>query len=154
MCDADVDGRHIEVLLLTLFFRHFPQVVAAGHLYVARAPLFRVDYPKNKKNKNKLDEKAYIQNEKDLDSLLKKLHKDFDDSSIKISRFKGLGEMNPTQLWETTMSPEGRYLINIVSDLNTQEKDLEAFNLYMSKKEASKRKEWMERDGSSVEVDV
>ena len=52
------------------------------------------------------------------------------------------------------MSPEGRYLINIVSDLNTQEKDLEAFNLYMSKKEASKRKEWMERDGSSVEVDV
>jgi len=154
MCDADVDGRHIEVLLLTLFFRHFPQVVAGRHLYVARAPLFRVDYPKNKKNKNKLDEKTYIQNEKDLDILLKKLHRDFDDTSIKISRFKGLGEMNPMQLWETTMSPEGRFLINIVFDSTTQEKDLEAFNLYMSKKEAGKRKEWMERDGSSVEIDV
>jgi topoisomerase-4 subunit B len=154
MCDADVDGRHIEVLLLTLFLRHFPKVVAEGHLYVARAPLFRVDYPKNKKFKNKLDEKAYIQDEKALDTLLKKLRKDFEETSIKISRFKGLGEMNPMQLWETTMSPEGRHLIKITFDVENKEKDLDAFNLYMSKKEAKKRKEWMEIDGGSVEVDV
>ena len=73
MCDADVDGRHIEVLLMTLFLRHFPQIVTNGHLYIARAPLYRVDYPSSKKSKNKLDKKEYIQNEEDLDKLLKKL---------------------------------------------------------------------------------
>lgn len=154
LCDADVDGRHIEVLLLTLFFKHFPKVITTGHLYIARAPLYRVDYPKNKKNKNKLDEKAYIQNERDLEILLKKLRRDFEDTQIKISRFKGLGEMNHMQLWETTMSPEGRHLIKITIDLDHLDSDTEAFNLYMSKKEAKKRKEWMEINGNAVEVDV
>ena len=154
MCDADVDGRHIEVLLLTLFLKHFPKVVAKGHLYVARAPLFRVDHPKSKKNKNKLDEKVYVQDGKELESLLKKLKRDFDEDHIKVSRFKGLGEMNPTQLWETTMSPEGRNLIQITIDLDHIDSDIEAFNLYMSKKEAKKRKEWMEINGNKVEVDV
>lgn len=153
MCDADVDGRHIEVLLLTLFLRHFPQVVAKGHLYVARAPLYRVDHPSNKKSK-KADKKVYIQDEKSLEKLLKTLHKDFTDDVIKISRFKGLGEMNPAQLWETTMSPEGRYLINITMDKDHMESDMDSFNLYMSKKEAKKRKEWMEENGNKVEVDV
>jgi topoisomerase-4 subunit B len=153
MCDADVDGRHIEVLLLTLFLKHFPQVVAAGHIYVARAPLFRVDHPSTKKSK-KPDKKVYIQDEKDLDKLLKSLRKDFSDDLIKISRFKGLGEMNPAQLWETTMSPEGRYLIQITMDKEHIDSDIESFNLYMSKKESKKRKEWMEENGNKVEVDV
>lgn len=153
MCDADVDGRHIEVLLLTLFLRHFPQVVERGHLYVARAPLFRVDYPSSKKSK-KADKKAYVQDEKDLERLVKKLKKDFGDESIKISRFKGLGEMNPAQLWETTMSPEGRCLIKITLDKDHVESDMTAFNLYMSKKESKKRKEWMEENGNKVEVDI
>lgn len=153
MCDADVDGRHIEVLLLTLFLRHFPQVVARGHLYVARAPLFRVDHPSNKKSK-KADKKVYVQDEKELANLLKTLKKDFSEDVIKISRFKGLGEMTPTQLWETTMSPEGRYLIQITIDEDHMDSDIEAFNLYMSKKEAKKRKEWMEENGNKVEVDI
>jgi topoisomerase-4 subunit B len=125
-----------------------------GHLYVARAPLYRVDYPKSKKNKNKLDEKVYIQDEKELDILLRKLKRDFDETSIRVSRFKGLGEMNPNQLWETTMSPEGRFLINIKFDREFYEKEVQSFNLYMSKKEAKKRKEWMEENANTVEVDV
>jgi topoisomerase-4 subunit B len=153
MCDADVDGRHIEVLLLTLFLKHFPQVVLKGHLYVARAPLYRVDYPSSKKGK-KADKKEYIQDEQQLDKLLKNLKKDFSEDLIKISRFKGLGEMNPQQLWETTMSPEGRHLIQITMDKDHMDSDIESFNLYMSKKEAKKRKEWMEEKGNTVEVDV
>lgn len=153
MCDADVDGRHIEVLLLTLFLKHFPQLVAKGHLYIARAPLFRVDYPSSKKGK-KADKKVYIQDEKELERLLKILKKDFTDDIIKIARFKGLGEMKAEQLWETTMSPEGRHLIQITLDKDHFDADLEAFNLYMSKKEAKKRKEWMEENGNTVEVDI
>ena len=154
MCDADVDGRHIEVLLLTLFFRHFPKLVLKGHLFVSRAPLYRVDYPSSKKNKSKLDAKEYIQDEKHLEKILAKLHKDFTDESIKIARFKGLGEMNPEQLWETTMNPDSRRLIQITLNADHIDSDLESFNLYMSKKEAKKRKEWMEVNGNKVEVDV
>ena len=82
------------------------------------------------------------------------MKKDFSEDVIKISRFKGLGEMTPTQLWETTMSPEGRYLIQITIDEDHMDSDIEAFNLYMSKKEAKKRKEWMEENGNKVEVDI
>lgn len=154
MCDADVDGRHIEVLLMTLFLRHFPKIITEGHLYIARAPLYRVDYPSNKKSKNKLDKKEYIQDEEELEKLMKKLKRDFSDESIKITRFKGLGEMNPEQLWETTMSPEGRYLIQISLDKDYIESDENSFNLLMSKKESKKRKDWMEENGNKVEVDV
>lgn len=155
MCDADVDGRHIEVLLMTLFLKHFPQVIQRGHLYVAKAPLFRVDYPSSKKNKNKLDVKRYVQDEKGLDLFLKKLNKDgFEDTSIKVSRFKGLGEMSAEQLWDTTLNPENRCLIKVGYDLDHLSSDFDIFNLLMSKKESKKRKEWMEKKGNTVEVDV
>lgn len=153
MCDADVDGRHIEVLLLTLFLRHFPQVIANGHLYIARAPLFRIDHPSSKKSK-KADKKVYVQDEKEKDKIIKSLLKDFSEDVIKVSRFKGLGEMNPAQLWETTMSPEGRHLIQITIDTDHIQSDIDSFNLYMSKNEAKKRKEWMEENGNKVEVDI
>ncbi len=155
MCDADVDGRHIEVLLMTLFLKHFPQVIKRGHLYIAKAPLFRVDFPSAKKNKNKLDAKKYIQDEKELEDFLKKLKKEgFEDTSIKVSRFKGLGEMSAEQLWDTTLNPENRVLIRVSFDDDHFHSDLEMFNLLMGKKESKRRKEWMEENGNTVEVDV
>ncbi len=155
MCDADVDGRHIEVLLMTLFLKHFPQVIKKGHLYIAKAPLFRVDYPSNKKNKNKLDAKIYIKDEKDLEILLGKFKKDgIEEENLKVSRFKGLGEMNPDQLWDTTLNPETRTLLQVSFDSDHLDADMDIFNLLMGKKESKKRREWMEEKGNSVEIDV
>lgn len=155
MCDADVDGRHIEVLLMTLFLKHFPQVVKKGHLFIAKAPLFRVDYPSNKKNKSKLDAKQYIQDEKELDLFVGSLtKKGFTEENMKVSRFKGLGEMNPEQLWDTTLNPETRTLIQVSFDTDHLEGDLETFNLLMSKKESKHRREWMEEKGNTVEIDA
>lgn len=155
MCDADVDGRHIEVLLQTLFLKHFPQVVKKGHFYVAKAPLFRIDYPSNKKNKSKLDAKAYVQDEKEKEEFLKKLIRSgFTEENTKVSRFKGLGEMNPEQLWDTTLNPESRTMIRIVFDEDHLAAELETFNLLMGKKESKRRREWMEDKGNTVEIDA
>lgn len=155
MCDADVDGRHIEVLLMTLFLKHFPQVIKKGHLYIAKAPLFRIDYPSSKKAKSKLDAKQYVQDEKEKEDFLNKLYREgFDDTNIKISRFKGLGEMSAQQLWDTTLDPENRCLIQVSFDEDHINSDLEIFNLLMGKKEAKRRREWMEEKGNTVEVDV
>lgn len=155
MCDADVDGRHIEVLLQTLFLKHFPQVVKKGHFYVAKAPLFRIDYPSNKKNKSKLDAKAYVQDEKEKEEFLKKLIRSgFTEENTKVSRFKGLGEMNPEQLWDTTLNPESRTMIRIVFDEDHLAAELETFNLLMGKKESKRRREWMEEKGNTVEIDA
>lgn len=155
MCDADVDGRHIEVLLQTLFLKHFPQVVKKGHFYIAKAPLFRIDYPSNKKNKSKLDAKAYVQDEKEKDDFLRKLTKNgISEEFTKVSRFKGLGEMNPEQLWDTTLNPESRTMIRIVFDEDHLEAEVSTFNLLMSKKESKRRREWMEDKGNTVEIDA
>lgn len=155
MCDADVDGRHIEVLLMTLFLKHFPQVIKNGYLYIAKAPLFRVDYPSNKKNKNKLDKKTYIQDEQGLEHFLNKLQKSgIDEKSTKVSRFKGLGEMNPEQLWDTTLNPETRTLLKVSFDMDHINNDEDVFDLLMAKKEAKKRREWMEEKGNSVNIDT
>lgn len=156
MCDADVDGRHIEVLLLTLFFKHFPQVIKRGHLFIAQAPLFRVDYPSSKKSKKTLDAKAYIKDEAELPLFIKKLNKmgfTEEDEQIRISRFKGLGEMQAEQLWETTMDPENRKALKIIIEEDHLEGDLKSFNLYMSKKEAKYRKEWLEENGNKANID-
>lgn len=157
MCDADVDGRHIEVLLLTLFFRHFPQVIKKGHLFIAQAPLFRVDYPSNKKSKKTLDAKAYIKDELELETFLKKLNKmgfTVEDEQVRVSRFKGLGEMQVEQLWETTMDPANRKALKIVIEEDHLEGDIKAFNNYMSKKEAKFRKDWLEENGNKANVDA
>lgn len=153
MCDADVDGRHIEVLLLTLFMKHFPQVVKAGHLYITRAPLFRIDHP-SKKGGKVLDQKIYIQDEQQLNSTLSSLYKTFNENQVKVSRFKGLGEMNANQLWETTMSPENRYLIQMTIDENSYKEDLERFDMCMNKKDSELRRDWMTKEGGKVVLDI
>jgi topoisomerase-4 subunit B len=111
LSDADVDGSHIQVLLLTLFFKHFPALFANGNICIARPPLFRVDAPARGK---KPIQKLYALDAGELLAIEDKLHKDgLKEGAWSISRFKGLGEMNAEQLWETTLDPENRALLQV-----------------------------------------
>ncbi len=152
LSDADVDGSHIQVLLLTLFFRHFPKLIEAGHVYVARPPLFRVDAPARGK---KPASKAYALDEGELTAILDKLRKEgVRENAWSISRFKGLGEMNAEQLWDTTLNPDTRRLLPVhlgAVDFNQTEA---LITKLMGKGEAAARRELMELHGDSVEVDV
>jgi DNA gyrase subunit B len=104
LSDADVDGAHISTLLLTFFYRHMPQVIEEGYLYLCQPPLFRISTGKVTR---------YAQTEKDRDSAVKDLSREGRTKNVSVQRFKGLGEMNPEQLWETTMNPETRTLLRI-----------------------------------------
>jgi len=150
MTDADVDGAHISVLLLTLFYRHFPKLIEKGHIYIACPPLYKVDVPGHGKRQAK---KLYALDEDELKSILDRARDDgIKRESVSIQRFKGLGEMNPGQLWETALNPDTRRLLKVrIEDKNSTFK---LFNMLMSKKEAEKRCEWMEENGSTVEADV
>ena len=152
LSDADVDGSHIQVLLLTLFFRHFPKLIEAGHVYVARPPLFRIDAPARGK---KPASKAYALDEGERTAILDKLRKEgVREGAWSISRFKGLGEMNAEQLWETTLNPDTRRLLPVQLgsiDFTQTEK---LITQLMGKGEAAARRELMELHGDSVEVDV
>jgi topoisomerase IV subunit B len=152
LSDADVDGSHIQVLLLTLFFRHFPKLIERGHVYVARPPLFRVDAPARGK---KPTAKLYALDEGELEATLDKLRKEgARENAWTISRFKGLGEMNAEQLWETTLNPDTRRLMPIgFADLGLQATAV-ALNKLMGKGEAAARRELMELHGDAVEIDV
>jgi topoisomerase-4 subunit B len=150
MTDADVDGAHIAVLLLTLFYRHFPKLIERGHIYIACPPLYKVDVPGHGKRQAK---KIYALDEEELKSILDRARDDgIKREAVSIQRFKGLGEMNPGQLWETALNPDTRRLLKVrIEDKNSTYK---LFNMLMSKKEAEKRCEWMEENGSTVEADV
>ncbi len=152
LSDADVDGSHIQVLLLTLFFRHFPKLIEAGHVYVARPPLFRVDAPARGK---KPATKMYALDEGELTAILDKLRKDgVREGAWSISRFKGLGEMSPEQLWETTLNPDTRRLLPVqLGDLDFAGTEALMTQL-MGKGEAAARRELMELHGDSIEIDV
>jgi topoisomerase-4 subunit B len=152
LSDADVDGSHIQVLLLTLFFRHFPKLIEAGHLYVARPPLFRVDAPARGK---KPASKAYALDEGELTAIIDKLRKDgVKEGAWSISRFKGLGEMSAEQLWDTTLNPDTRRLLPIqLGPLDNAGTETLMTQL-MGKGEAAARRELMELHGDSIEIDV
>jgi topoisomerase IV subunit B len=152
LSDADVDGSHIQVLLLTLFYKHFPALINAGNIYVAKPPLFRVDVPAQGKRPLR---KIYCLDEAELKHVEDKLRKDgIRDGVWGVSRFKGLGEMNAEQLWETTMKPETRRLLPVsIGALGIQGTE-ERFTMLMGKGEASSRRAWLEEHGNEAEVDV
>ena len=152
LSDADVDGSHIQVLLLTLFFRHFPKLIETGHLYVARPPLFRVDAPARGK---KPASKAYALDDGELTAIIDKLRKDgVKEGGWSISRFKGLGEMSAEQLWDTTLNPDTRRLLPIeLGPLDNAGTEHLMMQL-MGKGEAAARRELMELHGDSIDIDV
>jgi topoisomerase-4 subunit B len=152
LSDADVDGSHIQVLLLTLFFKHFPKLIDTGHIFVARPPLFRVDAPARGK---KPASKAYALDEGELTAILDKLRKEgVREGAWTISRFKGLGEMNAEQLWDTTLNPDTRRLLPVHLGNQSVLQTSELMTKLMGKGEAGARRELMELHGDSVELDV
>ena len=151
MTDADVDGSHIRVLLCTLFYRHFPKLIEHGHLYFAQPPLFRLDVPAL--GKKRPPRKLYALDETERGSLLERLSKEgLRPEAIAISRFKGLGEMNPEQLWETTMSPDTRRLVRV--RLPEAAEAQPVMNMLMAKNEAAGRRAWMEENGALVGAEI
>ena len=150
MTDADVDGAHIAVLLLTLFYRHFPKLIERGHIYVASPPLYKIEIPAHGKRPAK---KLYALDEEERKSIFDRARDDgVNLGSISIQRFKGLGEMNPAQLWETTLCPDTRRLLQV--RIEDRDQTFAIFNMLMSKREAERRCAWMEEKGDQVEADV
>jgi len=152
LSDADVDGSHIQVLLLTLFFRHFPKLIETGHIYIAKPPLFRIDAPARGK---KPAAKIYALDEGELNATLDKLRKEgARENAWSISRFKGLGEMNAEQLWDTTLNPDTRRLLQTEFDALGFDATVSSLTKLMGKGEAQARRDLMELHGDAIEVDV
>lgn len=146
MCDADIDGAHIKTLLLTFFFRYMRPLIENDNLYVAVPPLYLVSYKKTKK---------YIYDDKGLSPYLDELREQYnleDNESIKIQRFKGLGEMNPEELWETTMDPENRTLIKIGFNDFTETHQL--FNTLMGEEVFPRKKFIMDHYKNVQNLDI
>ncbi len=135
MTDADVDGAHIRTLLLTLFYRHMPEVIEAGYLYVAQPPLYRISTGKVTR---------YAQTEKERERIIK----EFNVKNLSVQRFKGLGEMNADQLWATTMNPESRTLLRVNSE-NAAQAD-EVFTMLMGEK-VGPRKDFIKTEARKVQ---
>ncbi len=152
LSDADVDGSHIQVLLLTLFFKHFPALINKGHICIARPPLYRVDAPARGK---KPMQKIYALDDGELVAIEDKLRKEgVKQGAWSISRFKGLGEMNAEQLWETTMNPDTRRLLPVTLGEIDHMTSSARFNMLMGKGEAAGRRAWIEEHGNEAEADI
>ena len=139
MTDADVDGQHIETLILTFFFRHLPEIIRQGYLYIAQPPLYKITYGKDSK---------YVYSDTEKEELLKKIA---GDKKISIQRYKGLGEMNPEQLWETTMNPANRILKQVVID-DAEEADA-TFTMLMGD-EVPPRKHFIQSNAKKANLDI
>ncbi len=153
MTDADVDGAHIRSLLAGFFVRHYPQLVRRGHVFVAEAPLYRVDAPPHGKYKTR--RVLYCLDAAELQVAREKAAAEgLDPEKLKVQRFKGLGEMNPDQLWETTMNPDTRRVLPLFVEPGTEAETQGIFQRCFGKKEVAARREWIEREGNLAEVDV
>ena len=141
MADADVDGQHIATLIMTLFYRYFPQVIQDGYLYIAMPPLYRC-------KKGKIEEYCY--NDIDRQRFIEQ-YGDGTENSIQTQRYKGLGEMNPQQLWETTMCPETRLLKQVTID-NAADADY-VFSMLMGD-DVGPRREFIERNATYAKIDA
>ncbi|WP_194757228.1 DNA topoisomerase IV subunit B [Aliidiomarina indica] len=141
LADADSDGLHIATLLCALFVKHFRPLVAAGHVFVAMPPLYRVDVGK---------EVFYALDESEKQGILDRIEAEKRRGKVNVQRFKGLGEMNPLQLRETTMDPNTRRLVQLTVDETTQTDML--MDMLLAKKRSSDRKEWLETKGNLVEL--
>jgi len=141
LADADSDGAHIATLICALFVKHFPKLVREGHVYVAMPPLYRIDAGK---------QVFYALDDKEKDAISAKLLKENKRQKVQVQRFKGLGEMNPKQLRETTMQPDTRRLIQLT--LNNTLQVSETMDMLLSKKRASDRKSWLESKGNLANV--
>lgn len=156
MADADVDGQHIQVLLLTLFYKHFPALIETRRVWIAQSPLFRVDAPPKRKGGGSKDRrKLYALDEKELGEIERELVKEgLSENHWTVSRFKGLGEMNAEQLWDTTMNPDTRRMLMVSLDDVTSLDAVNGFEMMMAKRNSKMRQDWMEKDGASVEADT
>jgi DNA gyrase subunit B len=139
MTDADVDGAHICTLILTLFYRYMPELIENNNIYIAQPPLYQVSYGSNKK---------YIYNNDSLKEYLKEKNR----KQVGIQRYKGLGEMNPIQLWETTMDPATRKLQKV--DIEDEIKADEIFNQLMGSKASLRREFIMENADLADNIDI
>jgi DNA topoisomerase IV, B subunit len=145
LADADSDGLHIATLLCALFLRHFPKLVQDGHVYVAMPPLYRIDLGK---------EVFYALDENEKEAILERLKGK--KGTLNVQRFKGLGEMDPSQLRETTMDPNTRRLVQLTYDLEEDQgaATLELMDMLLAKKRAEDRKNWLQTNGDQVDLIV
>ena len=147
LADADSDGLHIATLLCALFLKHFPQIVKNGHVYIAMPPLYRIDVGK---------EVFYALDDSEKNNIIKRINRRKKHGKINIQRFKGLGEMNPAQLKETTISPDSRRLVQLSVNNDSDESVKEVYeimDMLLGKKRAKDRKKWIESKGNIKEIE-
>lgn len=143
LADADSDGLHIATLLSALFLKHFPKLVRDGHVFVAMPPLFRVDVGK---------QVFYCLDEAERNAMLEKIEREKIKGAVSTTRFKGLGEMNPSQLRESTIHPDTRRLVQLT--IEADDGTAKVMDMLLSKKRASDRKEWLETKGDLASLEV
>ena len=143
LADADSDGLHIATLLTALFLKHFPSLVRAGHVFVAMPPLFRVDVGK---------QVFYALDEEEKRLLLERIEREKIKGQVSTTRFKGLGEMNPSQLRESTIHPDTRRLVQLTVEDDDGTPQL--MDMLLGKKRASDRRQWLEEKGDLATLEV
>ncbi len=143
LADADSDGLHIATLLCALFVKHFRKLVEEGHVFVAMPPLFRIDIGK---------EVFYALDDEEREGILNRIQAEKKKGKVQVTRFKGLGEMNPLQLRETTMDPNTRRLVKLT--IENEQETMEVMDMLLAKKRSSDRKTWLESKGDLAEVEV